>query len=261
MNPLQRTLIEKAGHDQGFEHVLSSDETSVVLASALHSARAVISTQGTDGFLVEIASATHDLASELARAFPERTRDGKSLHFSDEASLARMLRRAASLAQALPHQPANNYEAEVGAALQALSSEDIRSTEIERLIRQRVGQQAFREAMIQYWNGACAVTGVSVLEVLRASHAKPWADCASDSERLDVFNGFLLCAHLDALFDRFLISFDHNGSLLMSSVITSEDRRILGLDQPMRLRWLTSMHHPYLQYHRGKFHLTATSTS
>ena len=34
MNPLQRTLIEKAGHDNGFEHVFSSDNRLVVLASA-----------------------------------------------------------------------------------------------------------------------------------------------------------------------------------------------------------------------------------
>ena len=36
-------------------------------------------------------------------------------------------------------------------------------------------------------------------EVLRASHAKPWAECANDAERLDVFNGFLLVANLDGV--------------------------------------------------------------
>lgn len=46
-----------------------------------------------------------------------------------------------------------------------------------------------------------------------ASHAKPWAECANDAERLDVFNGFLLVANLNALFDRFLISFDDTGRL------------------------------------------------
>jgi len=29
MNPLQRALIEKAGHDNGFEHVLPADQRSV----------------------------------------------------------------------------------------------------------------------------------------------------------------------------------------------------------------------------------------
>ena len=47
-------------------------------------------------------------------------------------------------------------------------------TEVERLMRQRVGQQKFRAAMLDYWGGACAVTGLALSEVLRASHAKPW---------------------------------------------------------------------------------------
>lgn len=89
--------------------------------------------------------------------------------------------------------------------------------------------------------------------VLRASHAKPWADCASDEERLDVFNGFLLCAHLDALFDRFLLSFDDLGCLLVSSAIPAADRSLLGFDRPLRLKWLTTAHLVYLQYHRARF--------
>ena len=44
-------------------------------------------------------------------------------------------------------------------------------------------------------------TGVALPpELLRASHAKPWAK-ASDIERLDSFNGLLLSVHLDAMFD------------------------------------------------------------
>jgi hypothetical protein len=59
-------------------------------------------------------------------------------------------------------------------------------------VRQRVGQEVFRAALIDYWGGACAVTGLALPEVLRASHSQPWADCTTDEERLDVFNGFLL---------------------------------------------------------------------
>src|SRR5690606_28165042 len=109
----------------------------------------------------------------------------------------------------------------------------------------RVGQQAFRSAMLDYWGGACAVTGIALPEPLRASHAKPWADCTSDAERLDVFNGFLLSANLDALFDRFLISFSDVGDLLVSPDIAPADRALLGLDRPLRLRWLAAEHLPY----------------
>ena len=41
------------------------------------------------------------------------------------------------------------------------------------MVRQRVGQNKFRDAMMDYWGGACAVTGVAIPEVLRASHASP----------------------------------------------------------------------------------------
>ena len=39
MNPLQRALIEKAGHDNGFEYVLPGDAQHVALASARPSDR------------------------------------------------------------------------------------------------------------------------------------------------------------------------------------------------------------------------------
>ena len=59
-------------------------------------------------------------------------------------------------------------------------------------MRQRIGQNAYRRAMLDYWGNACAVTGLQMPEVLRASHSKPWADCDSDIERLDVYNDFFI---------------------------------------------------------------------
>ena len=123
---------------------------------------------------------------------------------------------------------------------------------MERLVRQRVGQQKFREAMLDYWGGACSVTSVALPEVLRASHAKPWAECVSDAERLDVFNGFLLVANLDALFDRFLISFDDAGRLLVSQSLPVDVQTRLGLHSGMALRWLSDEHRLYLAWHRRR---------
>ena len=65
------------------------------------------------------------------------------------------------------------------------------------------------------------MTGIDVTEVLRASHAKPWSMCITDEERLDVFNGFLLSANLDALFDKCLITFDDQGKIVIASRINS----------------------------------------
>jgi putative restriction endonuclease len=110
--------------------------------------------------------------------------------------------------------------------------------------------------MLNYWGGACAVTGIALPDVLRASHAKPWAECDSDAERLDVFNGFLLTANLDALFDRFLISFNEAGELMASNQLPESTIEKLGLDRALYLRWLAKEHLPYLQFHHERFRST-----
>jgi hypothetical protein len=42
MNPLQRSIIEKTGNDNGFEHVVASDLSGVTLASAHHANRVLV---------------------------------------------------------------------------------------------------------------------------------------------------------------------------------------------------------------------------
>ncbi|MEX5451430.1 HNH endonuclease, partial [Stutzerimonas stutzeri] len=92
-------------------------------------------------------------------------------------------------------------------------------------------------------------------EITITRHAKPWAECTDDAERLDAFNGFLLAANLDALFDRFLISFDGTGRLLISDSLAQGDLDKLGIHQGMALRWLAVEHQYYLRWHRERFFL------
>jgi hypothetical protein len=255
MNPLQRALIEKAGHDSGFEHVPSASGDAVILASACHRTRAMVMPL-TNDFEVRFQPASPALAPELLRSFKSWAGADGVFRVSALADLALLLRRAAGLSRALPNQARRDYHTAVGQALAQLPPEN-RNTEVERLVRQRVGQARYRDAMLAYWGGACAVTGVSIPEALRASHAKPWAECENDDERLDVFNGFLLTANLDALFDRFLISFDEAGHLLISARLSQSDLKGLGIHPEMTLRWLASEHQRYLQWRRGRFLLSA----
>jgi len=53
------------------------------------------------------------------------------------------------------------------------------STEINREVIDRIGQERFRDARIDYWGGRCAVTGLSIVPRLGASHVKPWAACST----------------------------------------------------------------------------------
>lgn len=250
MNPLQRALIEKYGNDNGFEYVLASAADGVTLASARHPTRASVCVES-DAYQVHLQSASTTLCAELERSFPQSGGVAGRFSARDEAALAALLRRAASLARALPSQAAADYQLAVAAELAELPA-GIAGTEVERLVRQRVGQNKFRDAMLDYWGGACAVTGVAIPEVLRASHAKPWAECASDAERLDVFNGFLLSANLDALFDRFLISFDEQGELVIAPALAGQNLLPLGIAPGMKLRWVNSLHQPYLALHRAR---------
>ena len=250
MNPLQRTLIEKAGNDNGFEHMLASEANGVTLASARHPTRVLICLANSI-YQARFQSASPTLLPELQRSFPQTGKESGEFTLATEAALAALLRRAASLSRALPNQAANDYQRAVAAELAELPV-GIVGTEVERLVRQRVGQNKFRDAMLDYWGGACAVTGVTISEVLRASHAKPWAECASDVERLDVFNGFLLSANLDALFDRFLISFDEIGRLIIAPALAGVDLLPLGIAPEMKLRWINSLHQPYLAMHRTR---------
>ncbi len=250
MNPLQRALIEKAGHEYGFEYVATETADSVNLASARHRAQVAVSMQN-DIFVVVMKVTSTTLLPELLRSFPEYHHTGNSFLLTSIDDLARLLQRTAALAQALPNQAAIDYEEAVNEELSELPA-SIRGTEVERIVRQRVGQQIYRQAMLDYWGDACAVTRIAIPGVLRASHAKPWAECESDAERLDVFNGFLLCANLDALFDRFLISFTDTGALLISPTISEADRARLGLRDNLALNWMAAEHLDYLHYHQQK---------
>lgn len=245
MDALKRTLIEKSGHDFGFEYTVAETATALTLGSARHPLHAEVTLDQND-YQIQFVNANPLLISELSRDFS--IADHRIACPSIE-QLSVVFRRAAALAHSLPNQAENDFESALEEELKKLP-EEIKNTEVERMVRQRVGQDTYRKAMLDYWGGACAVTGVAIPEVLRASHALPWAECISDAQRLDVFNGFLLTANLDALFDRFLISFDQDGVVIISDLVSSQDRDSLGLHAGLRLRWLTERHEQYLVEHR-----------
>jgi hypothetical protein len=131
------------------------------------------------------------------------------------------------------------------------SQPDLLETERQALVQARIGQGEFRRQLMAKWEGCCAVTGCGLADVLRASHCKPWRD-STDIERLDAANGLLLSANLDALFDRYLISFEDDGEMLVSPRISEDHRRLLSL--PGRLRRLpTEAERHFLGLHRMVF--------
>lgn len=110
----------------------------------------------------------------------------------------------------------------------------VEKTERETTIKQRNGQQKLREFLMINEGGCCIVTGITVPEVLRASHITAWKE--DPINRLVPENVLLLAAHLDALFDKHLISFDPaDGHMLINNGISQEDRTALGLSEELRI--------------------------
>lgn len=245
MTPTDRILIAKAAADTGWDIPTEPEGEWLRCASARFESRAWVSHDPTGPYRLAVSS--RRLFRELARELPTDATPSPGIGCilsADIAALDSLLTRAARLALALPDLPVRQFR-------EALSRHRPDHTEVERLTRQRIGQDLFRAALLDYWGGACAVTGLAVPELLRASHIRPWAQCESDEQRLDVFNGLLLAPHLDALFDGGWIGFEADGSLRISPRLDGRARGLLGLDsEGLRLRWVEAEHGVYLAYHR-----------
>jgi len=127
------------------------------------------------------------------------------------------------------------------------------STEAERWVVQRVGQTLFREALLKYWENRCPLTGITDPALLRASHIVAWADCKTDAHRLDVHNGILLSALWDAAFDKGLVSFTDDGTVLVSPNLSPQACQALGVSEAPKLGGLTEMHQVNLAHHRTRY--------
>lgn len=109
-----------------------------------------------------------------------------------------------------------------------VSDDALAQTEKEQLIIARRGQGLFRRN-VQLLERRCRITKVDREEHLRASHCKPWRDCASNEERLNGENGLLLTPSIDHLFDRGFISFEDDGELLISPVAHPSSLQRMGV--------------------------------
>lgn len=174
--------------------------------------------------------------------FPTTDQDGPGIsryRFTGLGDLYAVMPRIYELARTLPDAPLQEFIHKT----KGLPS----STEAERLVIQRVGQDIFRDRLMTYWHGRCPLTCISDPALLRASHIKPWKSCDNDAERLDVHNGLLLSALWDAAFDKGLVTFDDDGTSVVSSHLSEEAANALGSHAPI---CLTSKHLNYLKWHR-----------
>ncbi|MCY3538026.1 MAG: HNH endonuclease [Cyanobacteria bacterium MAG IRC3_bin_20] len=159
--------------------------------------------------------------------------------FPDFGALYGVLPRVYALSASLPDAPLQQFVAQVRSLP--------RTTEAERLVVQRLGQDIFRASLMEYWQGRCPLTGISDPDLLRASHIIPWKHCRTDAARLDVHNGLLLSALWDAAFDRGLVTFDEAGQPRFSPHLSQAAQAELRWQEPIPL---TVNHQTHLAWHR-----------
>lgn len=120
----------------------------------------------------------------------------------------------------------------------------------EAIIKVRVNQGIFRDVLVKRYGEKCCLCGVTGKSFLVASHIKPWSD-SSPEERTDVNNGLLLCPNHDKLFDGGWISFDDNGSIIISGKLDKANCVFLNVNNQMHIE-LSEGNKKYLIYHREK---------
>ncbi len=244
------TLLEMAATSNGFDVEAPAAEGWLAFSSSRAPLQIWLRPDGEMSIVAlsqqNVAAALADHGAPTTVALPVGARAARVV--GDKNALHRLLRRAFQLSRALPDELLHDFEKQTAALP--------KTTEAERLVVQRVGQNIFRAGLLEYWDGRCAITGLAVPELLRASHIKPWAHCSTDTERLDVFNGLLLAAHLDAAFDCGFITVADDGGVIVSPLLKGRDRQLLGLDDAMRVPSLDGRHCEYLVWHRTSWFKT-----
>lgn len=172
--------------------------------------------------------------------------------FPSASALHGALDRAYKLGVSLPNAPLDVFRKQ--------TTDLPRTTEAERLTVVRIGQDIFREALLDYWNGCCPLTGITDSALLRASHIVPWAECVSDEQRLDVHNGLLLSALWDCAFDTGLVSVADTGEVLRSARLSDAAAHALRLGSVATIPHLTPAHRQNLAHHRTRHGFTTEGT-
>ncbi len=129
-----------------------------------------------------------------------------------------------------------------------INEHNIEGADRNIIAKARVNQGVFRERLIRKYK-KCCLCGADNLDLLIASHIKPWSD-SNPKERIDVNNGLLLCPNHDRLFDKGYISFDHNGEILISSLLSEINRIYMNVDSEMSIDMSTETKE-YMKYHRS----------
>lgn len=126
--------------------------------------------------------------------------------------------------------------------------------EREAIIKQRVNQSFFRSTILSAYNLKCCITGLTISDLLVASHIVPWAK--DEKNRLNPHNGLCLNSIHDKAFDKGFITITTDFKVKVSNQLLDlkKENAVVDLllkfqDQPIIL---PDKFHPskeFLDYH------------
>lgn len=123
---------------------------------------------------------------------------------------------------------------------------------IELLIKGRKNQNKFRKLLFEDYQ-ECRICGMKDKSLLVASHIKAWR-LSTPKEKINRYNGFLLCPNHDALFDKYLISFEDNGNIIISKRLIKENQEKLNINEDIKIEILEG-NKVFLKEHRKIFNI------
>lgn len=112
----------------------------------------------------------------------------------------------------------------------------------------RIGHDLYTSNLTPLWHGECAICQINIPSMLQASHSKPWRE-STDEERIDGYNGILLCQNHAVLYKKGYITFDGTGKIILSSHINEEEYEKLSISPKTKISRLEE-NKSYFRWHR-----------
>ena len=108
-------------------------------------------------------------------------------------------------------------------------------------------QVYFKDTLMHEFDRTCPICGIHMPHMLIASHIKPFRDCAHIFEAADHNNGLLLCRNHDFLFDQGYISYQDDGTLIISKHLKHPEHYNL---KDLNPKYMSENRKLYMDYHR-----------
>lgn len=116
-------------------------------------------------------------------------------------------------------------------------------------------QSFYKDTLFYEFHHECPICHANLPHMLIASHIKPFRDCAHIFETMDHHNGILLCRNHDYLFDQGYISFENDGTFMISPYLKSahgiEKVYQVMPDYQLPVQYMNEERKLFLAYHRA----------